>query len=100
MSGVGLLFVWALSDNQGTVRDVVDGNGAILNHVVYDSFGRAVGQSDATVEFRYGYTGREQDNETGLDYYRARYFVDEINKTRARATITIPTGRERFRLVE
>jgi RHS repeat-associated protein len=23
---------------------------------------------------RYGYTGREQDTETGLDYYRARYY--------------------------
>jgi RHS repeat-associated protein len=66
--------VWALSDNQGTVRDIVDGNGTILNNVVYDSFGQVVSQSDATVEFRYGYTGREQDNETGLDYYRARYY--------------------------
>jgi RHS repeat-associated protein len=66
--------VWALSDNQGTVRDLVDGNGTILNHIVYDSFGRVVSQSDASVEFRYGYTGREQDGETGLDYYRARYY--------------------------
>jgi RHS repeat-associated protein len=66
--------VWALSDNQGTVRDIVDGNGTILNHVVYDSYGKVVGQSDASVEFRYGYTGREQDSETGLDYYRARYY--------------------------
>jgi RHS repeat-associated protein len=66
--------VWALSDNQGTVRDIVDGNGTILNHITYDSYGKVVGQSDATVEFRYGYTGREQDNETGLDYYRARYY--------------------------
>jgi RHS repeat-associated protein len=70
----GGIVVWALSDNQGTVRDVMDGNGMILNHVVYDSYGQVVGQSDATVEFRYGYTGREQDNETGLDYYRARYY--------------------------
>jgi RHS repeat-associated protein len=70
--------VWALSDNQGTVRDVVDGNGTILNHVVYDSFGKVVSQSDASVEFRYGYTGREQDGETGLDYYHARYY-DSVN---------------------
>jgi RHS repeat-associated protein len=70
--------VWALSDNQGTVRDLVDGNGTILNHVVYDSFGRVVSQSDASVEFRYGYTGRDRDTETGLDYYRARYY-DSVN---------------------
>jgi RHS repeat-associated protein len=38
------------------------------------SFGKVVAQSNAGVEFRYGYTGREQDAETGLDYYRARYY--------------------------
>jgi RHS repeat-associated protein len=66
--------VWALSDNQGTLRDLVDGNGTILNHIVYDSFGQVKSQSDASVEFRYGYTGRDRDTETGLDYYRARYY--------------------------
>ena len=66
--------VWALGDNQGTVRDVVDGGGVILNHVNYDSFGRVVSQTSSGVEFRFGYTGREQDNETGFDYYRARYY--------------------------
>jgi RHS repeat-associated protein len=31
-------------------------------------------QSNAGYELRFGYTGREQDGETGLDYYRARYY--------------------------
>jgi RHS repeat-associated protein len=66
--------LWALADNQGTVRDIVDGNGVILNHVTYDSFGKVQSQSNAGVEFRYGYAGREADTETGLDYYRARYY--------------------------
>jgi RHS repeat-associated protein len=66
--------VWALADNQGTIRDLVDGGGVILNHINYDSFGRVVSQTSPSVEFRYGYTGRESDTETGLDYYRARYY--------------------------
>jgi RHS repeat-associated protein len=66
--------VWALADNQGTVKDLVDNSGSVVNHVTYDSFGKVVAQSNASVEFRYGYTGREQDGETGLDYYRARYY--------------------------
>jgi RHS repeat-associated protein len=66
--------VWALVDNLGTVRDVVDGGGVVLNHVSYDSYGRVVSQTNPSVEFRFGYTGREQDSETGLDYYRARYY--------------------------
>jgi RHS repeat-associated protein len=72
--------VWALADNLGTIRDVLDGNGTILNHVSYDSFGKVVSQSDAGVEFRYGFTGREQDNETGLDYYRARYYDSAVGR--------------------
>ena len=66
--------VWSLADNQGTIRDLVDNGGVILNHINYDSFGRVVSQTNPSVEFRYGYTGREQDRETGLDYYRARYY--------------------------
>lgn len=72
--------VWALADNQGTIRDIVDGNGTILNHVSYDSFGRVKSQSNPSVEFRFGYTGREQDTETGLDYYRARYYDAEVGR--------------------
>jgi RHS repeat-associated protein len=66
--------LWALTDRLGSVKDLVDENGVILNHINYDSFGRVVSQTDASVEFRYGYTGREQDAETGLNYYRARYY--------------------------
>jgi RHS repeat-associated protein len=65
---------WAVTDRLGTVTDVIDSQGQVLNHLVYDSFGKVVSQSDVNVEFRYGFTGRERDEETGLDYYRARYY--------------------------
>ncbi|WP_156804809.1 CARDB domain-containing protein [Synechococcus sp. PCC 6312] len=65
--------LWALSDHQGTVRDVVDEAGIPVNHITYDSFGNATNQTNPTVYFRFGYTGREPDAETGLTYYRARY---------------------------
>ena len=72
--------VWALADNLGTVRDVVDGLGVVLNHVTFDSYGRVIAQTNPAVDFRYGYTGREQDNETGLDYYRARYYDSAVGR--------------------
>jgi RHS repeat-associated protein len=65
--------VWALADNQGTIRDLIDNAGNNVSQIDYDSFGRVVSQTGSS-NFRYGYTGREQDNETGLDYYRARYY--------------------------
>jgi RHS repeat-associated protein len=68
----GTSMVWALADRQGTVKDLIDNGGNIIEHLTYDSFGKLSNAS--TIGFRYGYTGREQDSETGLDYYRARYY--------------------------
>lgn len=66
--------LWALTDNQGTVRHVVDNSGTVVNHITYDSFGKVTGESNSNIDFRFGYTGREFDEETGQYYYRARYY--------------------------
>jgi RHS repeat-associated protein len=71
---------WALSDHQGTVRDVVDGQGTVLNHIVYDSFGNVKSETNSGIDFRFGYTGRELDAETGLYYYRARYYDSQTGQ--------------------
>jgi len=65
--------LWALTDHLGSVRDVVDDSGTVLNHIVYDAFGGVTSQTNASVVFRYGYTARELDAESGLQYNRARY---------------------------
>jgi len=66
--------LWSLPDHQGTVRDVIDSSGIVQNHIEYDTFGNITSESDDTVEYRFTYTGRELDGETGLYYYRARYY--------------------------
>jgi RHS repeat-associated protein len=66
--------LWALADYQGSVRDIVDSQGNLLNHIVYDSFGNVRSETNSGIDFRFGYTGRELDAETGLYYYRARYY--------------------------
>jgi len=40
----------------------------------YDSYGRVIAESQTSETSRYGYTARELDVETGLYYYRARYY--------------------------
>jgi RHS repeat-associated protein len=70
--------LWALTDYLGSVRDVVDNAGVVQNHVVYDAFGGVTSQTNASVVFRYGYTARELDAESGLQYNRARY-LDSFN---------------------
>ncbi|MEH2218468.1 MAG: FG-GAP-like repeat-containing protein [Nostoc sp.] len=66
--------LWALTDNQGSVRDLVNSTGTIQNHITYDSFGKITQQTNPSVNIRFGYTGRDFDAETGLNYYRARYY--------------------------
>ena len=46
----------------------------MLNHITYDSFGQITSETDPAFDFRFGYTGRERDEESDLMYYRARYF--------------------------
>lgn len=53
--------VWLLGDHLGTVKDLVNGTGMLLNHRIYDSYGNLVTQSNASFSSRYGYTGRELD---------------------------------------
>jgi RHS repeat-associated protein len=66
--------LWSLDDHLGSVRDLIDSSGTVANHITYDSFGKVLAQSDATRSIGYGFTGREFDAETGLQYNRARYY--------------------------
>ena|GEM_PF-1527090 len=68
--------LWAMTDHQGSVRDlarVTSGTASVVNHIVYDAFGKTVSETDTAIAHLYGYTGRELDKETGLQYNRARY---------------------------
>ena len=77
IEGAGSQVQWGLGDNLGTIRLVVNADGVVQNRIVYDSFGEVIEESNPGVEFRYGFTGRELDPETGLLYYRARYYDGE-----------------------
>jgi RHS repeat-associated protein len=65
---------WYLTDRLGTVRDIADASGTLINHIEYDSFGNVIGESNPAAGDRFKFTGRELDSETGLYYYRARYY--------------------------
>ncbi len=60
-------------DGLGTVTDLTDSVGATAKSYSYDAYGNIL-DSPGTVEQSYTYTGREFDSETGLYYYRARYY--------------------------
>ena len=74
----GLL--WYLTDNQNSVRDVVDSSGTLLNHLSYSTFGKITSESDDSKTPYFAYTGREFDEVTGLQYNRARYYDAETGR--------------------
>ena len=61
------------ADGLGSVTSLSNSSGALANTYTYDSFGKLTA-STGTIANPYRYTGREVDSETGLDYYRARYY--------------------------
>lgn len=71
---------WYLADKLGTIRDIVDAGGTLLNHVDYDSFGGIRVQTHAGQGDRFLFTGREYESETGLYYYRGRYYDPGIGR--------------------
>jgi RHS repeat-associated protein len=59
------------TDHLGTTLSLTDASGSLTSTLNYDSFGNVTGGSTST---RYAYTGRELDTDTGLIYYRARWY--------------------------
>ncbi|WP_324282075.1 RHS repeat-associated core domain-containing protein [Cyanobacterium aponinum UTEX 3222] len=72
--------VWLLTDHLGTIRDLVDNTGDVVNHLTYDSYGNVVSETNSAVDSRYRFTGREWDEEIELYYYRARYYSGQTGR--------------------
>jgi RHS repeat-associated protein len=60
-------------DGLGSITSLSNSSGAPANTYTYDSYGNLTA-STGTLTNPFRYTGREYDSETGLLYYRARYY--------------------------
>lgn len=61
------------ADGLGSVTSLTNSAGAAAQTYTYDSFGNVTASSGSLTN-PFQYTGRESDPETGLYYYRARYY--------------------------
>jgi RHS repeat-associated protein len=65
-------------DGLGSVRDLTDAAQSIVEQYDYDSFGNLT--IPPTTGNPYTYTSREYDPETGLLFYRARYYDPKVGR--------------------
>jgi RHS repeat-associated protein len=70
----------------------VNSAGVVQNHRKYDSFGNLTSQSDAGITTRFGYTGREFDPDTGLYFYRSRYYDPLVGRFISEDSIGFEAG--------
>ncbi len=64
---------WYLDDRLGSVRDLIDNTGTVIDHIDYTAYGQA-SDSVPTQGDRFKYAGMEFDAAIGLYYDRARFF--------------------------
>lgn len=67
------------ADALGSIRLVTDATGAVQNSYDYDAFGNFTQRVEG-VPSPYGFTGREHDAESGLYFYRARYYSPRLGR--------------------
>ncbi len=65
---------WYLMDRLGSVRDVLSVSGVSQDHTDYTAYGVITSQTSTSAQGLYGFTSREYDAQTGLQYNRARYY--------------------------
>ena len=67
------------ADAQGTIMRALDQSGLAVASSEYDAFGRVVSRT-GTAQGPYAFQGREFDEESGLYYYRARYYDPQVGR--------------------
>jgi RHS repeat-associated protein len=77
--------LWTLTDHLNTVRDLAlhdpaTGATTIVNHLVYDAFGRITTQTDPTLAPLFAFTARPLDPATGLQNNLNRWYDAQVGR--------------------
>jgi RHS repeat-associated protein len=86
-------------DALGSVTSLSNSTGTLAGTYTYDSYGRLT-SSTGTVVNPFQYTGREFDSETGIYYYRARYFDPSAGRFLSEDRLRFGQGPNFYRYVQ
>ena len=82
-------------DGIGSVTALGSSTGTLANTYTYNLYGRTVAAT-GTIINPFRYTGREYDVETGIYYYRARYYDSTIGRFIVEDPISFSSGSDNF----
>jgi RHS repeat-associated protein len=88
----GASAAWYLPDKLGSVRDIVDGSGNALDHVVYDSFGNIVTETNASNGDQFKYAEMQFDPVIGIYYDEARFYSSTTGRFIRLDPLGFPSG--------
>ncbi len=67
--------LWPLTDNLGSVRDIIDTTGSsVVNHITYDAFGKVTGETSPSLNHLGGFQVAERDEESGTQLHDRRLY--------------------------
>ncbi len=87
------------ADGLGSVSSLTNDSGGIANSYTFDSFGQSTAHTGTLVN-PFQYAGRELDSETGLYYYRARYYSPETGRFLNEDLLDDPIARSNYAYVD
>ncbi|MDQ2976109.1 MAG: hypothetical protein M3R69_11955, partial [Acidobacteriota bacterium] len=87
--------LYFLQDHLGSTTGLTNSSGGMVERVTYDAYGNSTGTSLT----RYDYTGRERDPDTGLLYYRARWYDPQVGRFISEDPIGLSGGINQFAYV-
>ena len=79
------------SDVLSTITSLSDATGAIASTYIFDEFGNQTA-STGSITNPFRFTGREFDTETGINFYRARYYDQGVGRFMSEDPLRIEGG--------
>ena len=65
---------WYLTDQQGSVNQIADTTGHVVNTIVYDTYGNIASETNPTNGDRFKYAGMQWDSAIGMSFDEARFY--------------------------
>jgi RHS repeat-associated protein len=63
-----------LTDHLGSIRDIVNTSGTVLDHLSYDSYGNVLSESNSANGDKFKFDGMQYDDALGIYYVNARWY--------------------------